>query len=373
MKRTLKTYKLLLKVKGPVFIGSGKDISKKEYIYRPKKEVQILNIEKLYSLCEKKHIEKDYMDFLMKNYKDSLGQWLEKKRIREAEIAPCIRYRLPNQDAQLERGKTLQIMEFVKDPYGQPYVPGSSIKGMLRTILLASDMLDHPQKYQTCRENITREIFGRQEGRTNRRTVLSRAIKDAETIRFHTLERSENRNDAVNDFMSGLIISDSKPLNISDLTLCQKIERHADGKETKLNLLRECLKPETVIECDLTIDTDICKVTVEDLQHAIEVFGKLYESCFLSKYGFMDKLMNGDVYLGGGAGFVSKTIVYALYQKKEGIQVVQKIFDKTGVPQNHKHGQDLKYGVSPHILKCTYFHGKLTQMGLCNCKIQEKS
>ena len=32
MKRTLKTYKLEMKVLGPVFIGSGNELKKKEYI-----------------------------------------------------------------------------------------------------------------------------------------------------------------------------------------------------------------------------------------------------------------------------------------------------------------------------------------------------
>ena len=180
MNRKLKTYKLLLTVKGPVFIGSGKDISKKEYIYLPGKEVQIMNIDKIYSLCEKNRLEKSYVDFLMNGYKEPLGQWLEKKKVRPSEIEACIRYRLSNQDAQLERGKALQIMEFVKDSYGQPYVPGSSVKGMLRTILLTADILKHPQKYSEYRENIMREVFGRREGKVNRRAVLSRTIRDIE-------------------------------------------------------------------------------------------------------------------------------------------------------------------------------------------------
>ena len=373
MNRKLKTYKLLLTVKGPVFIGSGKEISKKEYIYLPGKEVQIMNIDKIYSLCEKNRLEKSYVDFLMNGYKEPLGQWLEKKKVRPSEIEACIRYRLSNQDAQLERGKALQIMEFVKDSYGQPYVPGSSVKGMLRTILLTADILKHPQKYSEYRENITREVFGRREGKVNRRAVLSRTIRDIENKNFHTLSRTEKMADAVNDYMSGMIVSDSTPLEISDLVLCQKIEKHADGRETKLNLLRECLKPGTVIECDLTIDTSICKITVEDMQHAIELFEEMYEDNFLFKYKTMDKLTADSVYLGGGAGFVSKTIIYALFQKTEGIKMIQNIFEKTGVPKVHKHGQDLKYGVSPHILKCTHYRGKTVQMGLCTCKIQEKS
>ena len=40
----------------------------------------------------------------------------------------------------------MQIISFIKDAYGKPYIPGSSIKGMLRTILLCYDILNNKNK-----------------------------------------------------------------------------------------------------------------------------------------------------------------------------------------------------------------------------------
>lgn len=34
-------------------------------------------------------------------------------------------------------------MTCITDPYGNPYIPGSSLKGMLRTLLLGRDILQN--------------------------------------------------------------------------------------------------------------------------------------------------------------------------------------------------------------------------------------
>lgn len=42
-------------------------------------------------------------------------------------------------------------MTCVTDPYGNPYIPGSSLKGMLRTILLSKDIDQDQIKYKRIR------------------------------------------------------------------------------------------------------------------------------------------------------------------------------------------------------------------------------
>ena len=67
MKRVLKTYQLELKVCGPVFVGSGAEIQKKEYLFLNRKTVGIADINKLYMLVKKKHLEKDFESFMVTN------------------------------------------------------------------------------------------------------------------------------------------------------------------------------------------------------------------------------------------------------------------------------------------------------------------
>lgn len=54
MRSVLKTCQLELKVKGPVFVGSGYEIQKKEYILQGHK-AGVVNPQKLFMLAKKKH------------------------------------------------------------------------------------------------------------------------------------------------------------------------------------------------------------------------------------------------------------------------------------------------------------------------------
>lgn len=59
-----------------------------------------------------------------------------------------------------------------------------------------------------------------------------------------------------------------------------------------------------------------------------------------------------------------------MFGEKDGIRITQEIFEKTKVPRNHKHNQDFKTGVSPHIIKCAEYNGQTVQMGICTMEIQ---
>lgn len=63
-------------------------------------------------------------------------------------------------------------MTCVTDPYGNPYVPGSSLKGMLRTILLSKDIAQDQIKYKRDQSQIRSELST---GRKNRK-ILNRNI-----------------------------------------------------------------------------------------------------------------------------------------------------------------------------------------------------
>ena len=76
--------------------------------------------------------------------------------------------------------------------------------------------------------------------------------------------------------MSGIIVGDSEPLSREDIVLCQKWEQHVDGSYKTLNLLRECIKPGTVIKSSLTIDETECNLKIEDILDAVKLFYEQY-------------------------------------------------------------------------------------------------
>ncbi len=364
MRDYLKTYDITLLAKGPVFIGSGGEFSKKEYI-REGDYVYIFAIEKLYQELKKRNLQKEYEQFMFQNG-ITLEQWIRKQHISLKDIMSCIKYSLASGDAfESVNGRKMQIMECMKDGYGNPYVPGSSIKGMLRTIIMA-DVIEHDRnKYEQDRKEIRKVLLSSEKGKS----LLKRNVDQIEKNTYRTKVREGTRKgDAVNDELAGLIIGDSDPLTTDDLVLVQKIDMNIHREKKGLPLIRECIKPGTKIHFTLTIDETVFPYTKDELQDMISHFsGYVYQN-FLAKFGSKPPKAN-QVWLGGGCGYVSKTVTYNLFPENEGVQVVSNIMKKN-TPTKHNHGKDMEYKVSPHILKWGKCNGKYLQFGLCEWKFE---
>ena len=137
-------------------------------------------------------------------------------------------------------------------------------------------------------------------------------------------------------------------------------------------MLRECLKPDTKIEFEVTIDEKECSVTKEEIISAVEIFNRIYNEKFVSSYieknSFIDMKSGSYLYIGGGVGFASKTEIFTLFEKNKAAAVTQRILSNTS--KKDKHNDDVRnHGISPRTIKCTKYHGKTYQMGLCKLEI----
>lgn len=362
----LKKYDVVIRTVGPVFIGSGREIGKKEYLFLGNDKVAIFDMQKFYTLMKKKGKANAFEKYMISNSRDNLKTWLDKEQIRSKELEVAFKYKLDCGDAIIEKGKNIQVMECMKNPYGEPFIPGTSLKGMFRNVLICQDIINHPKKYQQEKKSLEEVL--RNDYRINKKTYLKKNSEQIEAINYRVLDiNTKNTKDAVNDIMKGFIVSDSEPLSVDDLVLCQKVERHIDGTEKTLPILRECIKPGVEIRFTITVDTSVCNYNGKKIASAIDTVINNYYLSFQKVFAGIDMPQKNYLFLGGGSGFVSKTIVYSMYNesRERGMEVTQKIFDKTGVPRNHKHNKDKEYGASPHILKCTRYQGKTFQMGLC--------
>ena len=368
-----KTYKIILTTIGPVFIGDGKSLHKKEYI-RAQQFIRVPDMEKMYTDLWKMGLTEKYEKYMMSTQRDNLGQWLQRQKVKQETIDKWIRYQLQCDIEGCSINET-QIMTFMKDPYGCPYIPGSSLKGALRTILMSYAMMTNSDDYNDMKESLHREIIHSNDGRTK---YLIRQTRQLEVDTFHTLgrlkEKEKDRQNAVNDVMSQIIVSDSRPLDPSVLIFCQKLDVHKDGKIKPLPLGRECLPPGTQIEFDLTF-TDQFPYTIDQIKEAVKKFATRYYNSF-SKH-FKDKVKEirppkvSYIWLGGGAGYVSKTVMYPLYGYQEGLENVAEIMLHTVKDKGHGHKNDVREGISPHVIKCTRYKGKLYEMGQCSVKFEE--
>lgn len=373
MRNVLKVYEVELTTIGPVFIGSGREITKKEYAFGQKGSVAyIFDPLKLTVMLKDKRLYNEYENYMLGADKMDLGRWLISKGITEREFDSVLSYKLDCRDAIINNPRELKLMEIMRDPYGNPYIPGCSLKGVLRTVLLAADIRKHPGRYHDVMNRILRGGSG------YKRTYLNKECSELENIYTKVLKRDErNKNNAVNDFMSGIIVSDSEPLALSDIILCQRTDVHVDGREKKLPVLRECIRPETSVKFKITVDESICNSTVSYdinnivLLEAVRDFCKAYNEHFVSKFKNVQAENGTYIWIGGSSGFATKTEIYQMYDHRDAVRVIVDIFDKTCVPRQHKHNMDSRYGVSPHICKTALYKNVLHEMGKCHISIRE--
>ena len=366
MNEFIKRYKIKIRALSPIHVGNGEKIGKKEYINLLwDHKVIIPDLIKMYTDICKAGLEKEYIKYML-NEQTDLGIWLKKHGFQKKDYQRWKRYELDSGDALSgspvgRQVRTKEIMCITKDAYGLPFIPGSSLKGMIRTALLAYEIKQNPEKYRevcTSIKNNVRQF-------TKRDQCLSRETSDLETMAFHTLGRDEKKKgNAVNSCLSGLIVSDSKPISLKSLTLSQKIDYTLDGKEKPLPILKEALIPDTEISFEISIDRTQCKYTIDIILEALEDFQQNMYRNFYSHFrrGSEEK---GIVWLGGGCGFLSKTIIYPVF-KNDAVRITDAIFKNT-LGKNysiHKHNKDISLRAAPHVCKCTYYDGRLYDMGM---------
>ena len=374
MNEYLKCYKVKLHVLSPVHIGSGTKIGKKEYIYMPwNHQVIIPDIQKMYAELQKKHLEKEFETYMLDTRTKglALGKWLSTHKFQSKDYDKWTLYQMDAGEAfaNRESAPPKEIDTFVKDAYGMPYVPGSSIKGMIRTALISWEIQRNPEKY----EKIRQVIMQKSGERANRKQCLLRETKELEKEILYTLNRCEkSAGNAVNDNLSGLHVGDSEPISLEQLTLSQKIDYSLDYKEKPLPLLREALIPGTEICFEISIDSTICPYDMDDIIEALNCFQKICYQYFYSRFR-RGTTKENIVWIGGGCGFLSKTIVYSLLGK-DAVRVVDNIYKNTLGPNymKHKHSKDISLRLAPHVCKCTKYQGKLYDMGMAQIVEYEK-
>lgn len=361
MRNFLKNYEFTLTVKGPVHIGDGKTLTKVDYFFY-KDRIYFPNLHKMFLYIKQMHLTSDYESF-MYSARNDLTYWLNDKRIISAVAEKCTDYSISLVGSSASKPRNLST--FVKDPYGNPYIPGSSLKGLIRTLLLAKEIVDNPDDYAEIERDIRRGI---RNPRANKNNMLNSESSTLEEIAFHKLNCSDKRKNAVNDVFKGLIVSDSQPLSTNDLIVTEKIDYNIVGNEKPLPLYRESLVPNTQVKFNVTIDTSIFNYTIDDILQAVKLFAEDYYTYFSSNFIGIKKPTSNTVWLGGGAGYVSKTIMYNLFGD-DAYNIVSSVLNVT---TKHHHDKDTKKGVSPVTVKLTKYNNTLCHCGECTLSIAEK-
>lgn len=348
----LQEYTLTLTTKAPVFIGSGVVYGKMDYIFDAvRKTVSFIDQTRFFQLLIDRDLIDKYESFILNKRPSDTIQYFLKNicKLDAKTINSLIVNRVSAADALDENHSLKEIQAFIRRADGRAYIPGSSLKGCLRTVLLTNMLLRDSNK------------------------VYPINIKQLESKYLHTLQITNKQSDMVNSIMRGISISDSEPIDEKSMILASKIDSFPDGFKNRINVVRQCIAPETKITFRLTLDQNILSGAniLTELREAIQAFDAFYiqeyNSYFAIKKEFEDLFRDDFIVLGGGSGFFAKNLIYPLYAPNHA-KAVKTV--SQSMQQKHKHEKDIGYGISPHTFKITEFDRFAYPIGLCQVTIQ---
>ena len=356
----MKHYTLKLTAVTPFHVGSGVKYSKKEYHVDTKTQtVTLMDMNKVMGWIAEQGREamiEAFESFMMSRDDNDIRDFLTRRIcMPKAVQKKYVLYSFSCGGAFSRDKNKRDISAFMRDAEGRPYVPGSSLKGALRTVLLV----------KMLREGKLRGGIDTSD--------LKRAADSAEVSLLNRLDKVRPQYNALNSIMSGFSVSDSLPFSKDSITLATKIDVSTQkGNARELPLFRECARPGTELCFSLTLSEETERfIGVSYLKKAIDEFEEYYSECYLSKYErYPKENLDGCIFLGGGSGYYAKNIIYPMFanDRQTAVEKVADVMNK-----KHHHDRDKHLGVSPRMLKCTRVDGSLRQLGLCRVEIKEKN
>lgn len=404
-------YTFTLTTVSPLRVGSGEKLDRKQYYMTGDgKTILMLDQRKLIDLLVRKGKLDDYTDQIQQGV--TLEQFFQQNSrvFSPGEIEQAALYSLPVSN-QLE-GRYLHL--FRKDCGGQPYIPGSSLKGAIITALFAVyyEEIFVKQYRDDYEEAIWRLVRSyRQDGRAEFTEQqwgrLDRALLRAMKILVPDLsdKNASPEQKRVINLLRAIRISDSEPVDRSRLAACCKADAYIEPRRSRYGaqmnennpgILHESLIPGTEVRFRLSIDCGClarfregmtAAQCVEWIRDALNTFREQQDFYFTDLFFAEDKRDTSapqrdrvladcvecgrdHFYFGAGTGFVNKTLVYPILAAKAGNDVLDRaigfiagLLDKQF--SSSKHSDDVDLQVSPHKLKCVYYNDQRYLMGHC--------
>lgn len=359
----LQIFDLTLNVRSPLFIGDGRTYTKKEYLYNSRSgKASFLDEQKFFTLLTDRGLVDQYTQFMLSDQSDLWAFLTKDCGIPNTKLTTLTRYAIEVGDtSDLDRVNCLHT--FQRDAYGKAYIPGSSLKGALRTVWLLQAV------------------------RADRSTGHSLASDDnaafpeeqyVNQLHLRLQKDGSIASDAVNSLFRGVQVSDSKPIPNEQMALCGKFDALPDGSFPKnskkgIPLFRECAIPGATVHFKLTLDQSVLKgrITKESLMDAIQQFDTYYKQTYRARFkapsGAVNLPQQPHLILGGGSGFFAKSLAYPYLGEEEGLRWTAEQMKQ--MFRNHKHERDAENGISPHTMKYARFRGRLYPYGHCGVSI----
>lgn len=324
----------------PVHVGSDEIRRANEYLYdRASGMAYFLDEARWVSFLGRRQLMEPFLAYIEESSRQlaqrrgsfrgkNLWEWLHAQGVQKRELeALAARRARAERSVISDKGSLHDVHLQMALSDGRPYVPGSTIKGALRTGILYRLIRQEPERFRDFWQEILREAASRDKLR-DKENVWKRAIKSLETQALHTLRVAEKPREMVNSALRGLRVSDAAVAKReAETLLLQKCdattEPNKQGQTYKeLPLFRECIPPGRRLHFTLTADFSMLRTIgitsfadiFQGLQDYTAQARALLEAEFPKYRPQFDEAREADCFLGGGTGFLSKTLVYALAQ-----------------------------------------------------------
>ena len=293
MKTEYKTFQFSLLAMAPIHIGNGEKYTSREFIYE-NGHFYFPDMGKFYNRMVEKGYDQKFERFLQETKPNArnnrLISFLEDNRISDRNFGGyrIIETELETNNNYLRGGALNQVSKFIRDPFGNPYIPGSSLKGAIRTILMNTNP-------DWNNENVVKD-------KKENKSLIPWGAKKGQDY---------------DDLFNAIRVSDSKPFSNKSLILVQKWDHKAKPPLAKpLPLYREAIAPSTKINFTITTTTKEAGILMEELGQRAQAFYKEYKNFFLSDFPENKIQPNSQypIYLGAGSGVWTKTIFKQAYE-----------------------------------------------------------
>ena len=395
--KNYKVYRMSLTTLSPVFIGSGEELNKSMYVYNDN-EIMIIDEKKLIKeLLLRKGLYESFLNGCSSGDLN-LTNFLEKNLHGYKDI-DIYKYKITSYSNIKTNGKFNNINTFIKSSNGKPYIPGSSIKGAIRTAIIANEIYHNKEKYINFFENKNYpKNFNGKFAKTpidNLKELENIALKNIFSKYSNIFNENYKIEVSPNILFKFLYVSDSNEVNLDNLFIGKQHDFSTKGnKLNELPIFMEFIKPEIKFNFSISIDKsvidyfDIKNIIKKLKNYALQYIYSIEELNSLFSENDNDvKYQQSDVdkfnsIIGGHNGYLTKNILYSICceLEKENNTVVG-MANKENIINIIKHHLNTKFKkhkhledniISPRTLKLTKYNETLFNIGICNIKVEEE-
>lgn len=367
----LRASRIRLTVLTPTHIGSGEKLDKSQYVYvSTSGKAYLLNESAWVKFLNQRRLLESFICQINRQ-QPNLWSWLQGEGVQERELVKLAQTVL--QVSAADRSSLNNLHPMLRQADGQVYIPGSSIKGMLRTAILY-------HLIQNDYKNLGAPLWKEAEKYLydGDKKEMNQLMLQWEEKLLHTLQWKNGRvQDAVASSLRGLRVGDVQFSQAATM-LQRKIDwsthkGRIGTAEKKLPLFRECIAPGSTGSFLLSLETSMLSeigfASIHDIMAAARSLTqyslKLQKDIFTEPAikGVWQEAETADAIVGGGTGFLSKTLTAMLAPNPDSArQAIAAYLDKT-LPAHHHKRLDGK--LSPRTLKLAMHDSRYQIMGLC--------